>query len=81
MLSQVTDAACPTEIVFYRHFQRNGSWAEDGVDGRLHVKMIQSSNDLPPPVNDQVKLASKKKEAKKMSPLENDLPKSDHQLI
>ena len=52
---QVTDVACPTDIVFYRHFQLNGSWTEDGVDGRLHVKMIQSSNDEPPPENDQVK--------------------------
>ena len=24
------------------------------MDGRLHVKMIQSSSDLPPPENDQV---------------------------
>ena len=55
ILSKVTDVACPTDIVFYRHFQLNGSWTEVDVDGRLHVKMIQSSNDLPPPENDQVK--------------------------
>ena len=53
--SQVRDVACPTDIVFYRHFQLNGSWTEVDVDGRLHVKMIQSSNDLLPPENDQVK--------------------------
>ena len=52
--NQVTDLASPTHIEFYKHFQLNGSWEED-VDGRLHVKMIQSSNDLPPPENDQVK--------------------------
>ena len=52
--NQVTDLASPTNIEFYKHFQLNGSWEED-VDGRLHVKMIQSSNDLPPPENDQVK--------------------------
>ena len=51
--NQVTDLASPTDIEFYKHFQLNGSWEED-VDGRLHVKMIQSSNDLPPPENDQV---------------------------
>ena len=51
--NQVTDLASPTNIEFYKHFQLNGSWEED-VDGRLHVKMIQSSNDLPPPENDQV---------------------------
>ena len=61
----MTDAACPTDIEFYRHFQLNGSWTEDGVDGRLHVKKIQSSNDLPPPQNDQVKRTTVKLISKK----------------